>query len=91
MKRVGVGVVGLGSMGIEHARTFQGYKKAKLVAVCDVRSEALKQVSKELNVKGYLSYHEMLMDSEIDAVAIATPSYEHATMGSARACTENMC
>ena len=79
MKRVGVGVVGLG-MGVNHARAFQDYEKANLVAVCDIRSDLLKRVSEGFKVKGYLSYHDMLQDPEIDAVAIATPSYEHATM-----------
>ncbi len=80
MKRIGVGVVGLG-MGINHARAFHDYEKAKLVAVCDIRSDLLKRICDEFTVKGYLSYHDMLQDPEIDAVAIATPSYEHATMG----------
>jgi len=80
MKRVGVGVTGLG-MGRNHARAFHDYEKAKLVAVCDIRSDLLKRVCDEFKVKGYLSYHDMLQDPEIDAVAIATPSYEHAPMG----------
>ncbi|MEM2914542.1 MAG: Gfo/Idh/MocA family oxidoreductase, partial [Candidatus Bathyarchaeia archaeon] len=80
MERVGVGVVGLG-MGINHARAFHDYERAKLVALCDIRSELLKQACNEFKVKGYLSYHEMLHDPEIDAVSIVTPSYEHAVMG----------
>ena len=80
MKRVGVGVAGLG-MGRNHARAFHDYENAKLVAVCDIRSDLLKRVCDEFKVRGYLSYHDMLQDPEIDAVAIATPSYEHAPMG----------
>jgi len=80
MRRVGVGVVGLG-MGVNHAKAFKEYEKANLIAVCDIRPEILKKVCDELKVKGYLSYHEMLQDPEIEAVAIATPSYEHAPMG----------
>jgi UDP-N-acetyl-2-amino-2-deoxyglucuronate dehydrogenase len=80
MKQVGVGVVGLG-MGLNHARAFAEYEKARLVAVCDIRSDLLKRASDEFHVKGYLSYDEMLQDPEIDAVAIVTPSYEHAVMG----------
>jgi len=80
MKRVGVGVVGLG-MGINHARAFHDYEKAKLVALCDIRSDILKRVCDEFKVKGYLSYYDMLQDPEVEAVSIATPSYEHASMG----------
>ncbi|MGQ9513918.1 MAG: Gfo/Idh/MocA family protein [Thermoproteota archaeon] len=80
MKRVGVGVVGLG-MGRNHAKAFHDYERSKLVAVCDIRSDLLRKVSEEFKVKGYLSYADMLQDPEVEAVAIATPSYEHATMG----------
>ena len=80
MERVGVGVVGLG-MGVNHAHAFADYEKARLVALCDIRSDLLKRVSKEFNVKAYTSYHDMLQDPKIDAVAIATPSFEHAPMG----------
>ncbi len=80
MERVGVGVVGLG-MGINHARAFREYERANLIALCDLRSEALKYACDEFKVKGYMSYYDMLHDPEIDAVSIATPSYEHAFMG----------
>jgi len=80
MKRVGVGVVGLG-MGMNHAQAFYDYEEARLVALCDFRPEALKRGTDKFKVKGYLSYPEMLEDPEIDAVAIASPSFEHAVMG----------
>jgi len=82
MEKVGVGVVGLGvGTGPRMAEVFHKYDKAKLVALCDIRSDVLKRACDRFKVKGYLSYHEMLQDPEIDAVAIATPSYEHAPMG----------
>ncbi len=80
MKRVGVGVVGLG-MGMNHAQAFNDYEKAKLVALCDIRTDALKKACEKFKVKGYASYPEMLEDPEIEAVSIASPSYEHAPMG----------
>lgn len=80
MRRIGVGVVGLG-MGRNHARAFHEYERSRLVAVCDMRSDLLRKVSEEFGVKGYLSYADMLQDPDVEAVAIATPSYEHATMG----------
>jgi len=79
VRRVGVGVVGLG-MGRSHARAFHGYEKARLVALCDIRSDILKKTCEEFGAKPYNSYHDMLQDPEIEAVAIATPSYEHAPM-----------
>ena len=80
MKRVGVGVAGLG-MGINHAQAYYEYDKAKLVALCDIRAVSLKQACDKFKAKPYLSYVEMLEDPEIEAVSIATPSYEHAIMG----------
>lgn len=80
MNPVGLSVVGLG-MGRNYASAFQEYDKSELVAVCDFNSEILAQVSNELGVKGYLSYSDMLKDPNVDAVAISSPSYEHAPMG----------
>lgn len=80
MSPVRLGVVGLG-MGKNYAKAFQEYDKSELVAVCDFNSEILAQVSNEFGVKGYLSYSDMLKVPNVDAVAISSPSYEHAPMG----------
>jgi len=50
------------------------------VAVSDVVENLVKSASEKFNVKGYLSYEEMLRDAEVDAVVICTPTFLHKDM-----------
>jgi predicted dehydrogenase len=57
----------------------EGAKQAKLLAVLDVRREAAEQVARQFGVpKVYATEEELLADSEIQAVYIATPVNLHA-------------
>ena len=80
MKEVRIGVIGFGNMGSNHAKSlYEGnVKNGKLVAVCDINEEKLKK-SKELysDIVCYDNHHDMLEDSNIDAVIVATPHYDH--------------
>jgi len=79
--KVRVGLVGIGSMGGLHLKllTTDGRLKevAEVVAACDVREEALRR-ARSLGVK-YLfrDYVEMLNNTDLDAVVIATPPHLH--------------
>lgn len=80
MEQVRIGVIGFGNMGSNHAKSlYEGkVKNGKLVAVCDINEEKLKK-SKELysGIVCYDNHHDMLEDSNIDAVIVATPHYDH--------------
>lgn len=81
MPKIGIGVVGLGRIGQLHAEIFNSkIPNAKLVAVSDVVENLVKSASEKFNVKGYLSYEEMLRDAEVDAVVICTPTFLHKDM-----------
>lgn len=81
MKKVGVGVVGLGRIGKIHAEIFSfRVPNAKLVAVSDVVKSICREVGEKLNVKWYTNYEKMLKDNEIDAVVICTPTFLHKEM-----------
>ena len=81
LPKIGVGVVGLGRIGQLHAEIFNSkIPNAKLVAVSDVVENLVKSASEKFNVKGYLSYEEMLRDAEVDAVVICTPTFLHKDM-----------
>lgn len=54
--------------------------EANLVAICDLKTESLRKVAELYGVKAYSSYLDMLNDPEVEAVAIASPSFEHAPM-----------
>ncbi|MBT9142381.1 MAG: 1,5-anhydro-D-fructose reductase [Dehalococcoidia bacterium] len=73
------GVVGCG--GIARRRTIpEGIipaNNSKLIAVMDENNAVAQKMAKNLGVKCYRSEEEILSDSEINAVYIATPTYLH--------------
>jgi len=69
-----VGVIGVGSMGQNHARLLA--EKGMLSAVADIVPEAARAVGERYSVKHYLSYQELLR-TDIDAVVIVTPTITH--------------
>lgn len=72
-----VAVIGVGSMGENHARIYTHYEDVKLVAVADNNLEHAEKVARRYNTKAYLHYQEMLECEEIDAVSIAVPTKLH--------------
>jgi len=78
-REIGFGVVGLG-MGKHHALAITNARSARLVAVCDVDEERLKQVMAQYGCRGYGEYRELLADEEVEVVAICTPSGMHVDM-----------
>lgn len=80
MRKLGIGVVGIGEMGRRHAENLRrNVPQAKLVAVADVAEVRARQTAAELEIdRSYNSLEAMLDDKEIDAVLIATPDKFHA-------------
>lgn len=81
MSDVRIAIIGVGNIGNLHASYLveKKIKNAKLVAFCDVNSEKLKlaEVKYGSDFKFYPSVEQVLTDSEIDAVIISTPHYDH--------------
>jgi len=80
MKKIGIGVLGVGEMGKRHAENVRHLVPgAELVAVADVAGARAKQIAKELEVaKSFGSLEAMLECKEVQAVLIATPDKFHA-------------
>jgi len=74
-----VGVIGVGSMGQNHARILA--EKGLLASVADVIPEVAQAVGQKYGVKYYLSYQEMLR-SDVDAVVVVTPTSTHEKVAS---------
>jgi len=76
-------VIGIGGMGHWHL----GNTGARLLAVCDVDEEHLKEgmTIGGPGVKGYKDFRELLERSDIDIVHIATPPHWHALIAIAAA------
>jgi predicted dehydrogenase len=80
MNKVRIGIVGLGNMGFAHAQNILAGKinRMELGAVADVNSDKLARVPQ---VKGFRGAAEMMASGLIDALLIATPHYDHTTLG----------
>ncbi|XID94033.1 Gfo/Idh/MocA family protein [Paenibacillaceae bacterium WGS1546] len=80
MDQVRIGIVGLGNMGLGHAKyLIEGQVDgAILTAVSDVRPERLELAkSWGKDVRTYASAVEMFRSGEIDGVLLCTPHYDH--------------
>ena len=80
MRKLGIGVVGVGEMGKRHAENLRrNVPQARLIAIADVSAERARQVATELEIeRSYGSLEAMLENKEIEAVLIATPDKFHA-------------
>lgn len=81
MGKVRIAIIGVGNIGSLHTSYLSENKinGAKLVALCDSNPEKLKRAAERFgdHYKLYTSVDDVLADSEIDAVIIATPHYDH--------------
>src|ERR1700719_1626106 len=80
MRKLGIGVLGVGEMGKRHAENIRRLvPEALLVAVADASTERARQVAAELEIEhSYSSLDAMLDCKDLDAVLIATPDKFHA-------------
>lgn len=75
---IGIGIIGYGHWGPNHARIFNNQLDSRVVAIADA-SEARREAARKL-ISGAttVSDHRALLDSpEVDAVVIATPLTTH--------------
>jgi predicted dehydrogenase len=81
MRKLGVGVLGVGEMGKRHAENLRRLvPEARLVAVADAAAGRARAVAEELEIENYYSSLEAMMENkDLDAVLIATPDKFHAT------------
>ena len=78
MANVGMGVIGCGTWGMNHCRTYVEYPYSDLIAVCDLDGEKAQKAGKAFGVDYYTDPREMLKQDRIDAVAVVTPDFAHA-------------
>jgi predicted dehydrogenase len=77
--RVRIGIIGVGDRGTQLAREATACPGTDLVAFADVYSRRLEDAMKFAPAaRTWLDYRQMLEESSIDAVLIATPQHLHA-------------
>jgi predicted dehydrogenase len=74
MKKIKVGVIGLGKMGMKHLTNYLNIPGIQVIGAVDPDEEKLLPCG-ALGIKAYNHYNQII--DEIDAVSIATPSSTH--------------
>jgi len=81
MKKLRVGIVGVGGAGQWHIRRYRGHPAADVAAIMDVDDESLTQVGEEFGIAPrYSSLEDMLASEKLDVVSIVTPNKYHKEM-----------
>ncbi len=81
MKKIKMGIIGVGRLGYEHACNIANRVPAsELIAVTDKDNEKAKRVADELGAKFYATPEELCADPEVQAVAIVTNTDSHVDM-----------
>jgi len=79
MKKVGLGLIGLGFIGKVHLRNSTKLTNAQVLAVSDTSRRALKEAQTTAGIeKTFVNYQQLLKDDSIDGVVIALPTHLHA-------------
>lgn len=83
MNELKAAVIGVGSMGKNHARVYTEIAHTKLVGVADVSEEHVNQVARKYGVTGYTDYRHMLAQQRPDVVTVAVPTSLHQEVATA--------
>jgi len=70
-------VIGVGTMGRNHARVYAQLERATLVAAADADPRALATIARIYKVPIYTDYRQMLEEAKPDLVSIAVPTRLH--------------
>ena len=76
-----VAVIGVGSMGRNHARVYSELPEADLVAVSDSDAIRAESTADKFRARAYTDYRELLEREKPDAVSIVVPTAMHEEVG----------
>ncbi len=80
MKKVRLGIVGIGNMGTSHATSVLAGKVPRLELAAVANPDPARR-ARVPGVAGFATLREMIHSGLVDAVLIATPHYGHAPLG----------
>src|SRR5579884_866629 len=80
MKRIRLGLIGLGLIGTPHAQRLRKLEECELTAVSDI-DEQHAQTAAGLAARYFRDYREMIAGRDLDGVIVATPNHLHAEIG----------
>ena len=83
MKKVKIGIIGVGGIANKHIAELLNCEDAEIVAICDINPAAIEAKNAKLHLpaeKCYSDYKELIADPDVEAVEICTPNHLHAEM-----------
>jgi predicted dehydrogenase len=80
MRRLRLGVVGVGHLGKEHARILAGQPDVELVGVVDTNPDQARAVAGRCGCAAYTDHRDLLPD--VDAAVVAVPTTHHHAVAS---------
>jgi predicted dehydrogenase len=83
--KLGVGVIGTGAFGSQHAQVYSQSDLCALQAVADINPQRLSEISSALHVQGYGDYRDLLGRDDIQAVSVCTTDDLHVDVAVAAA------
>jgi len=78
-----VAVIGVGSMGKNHARVYSELADAQLVAVVDADEKIARSIAYQYNTRAYCDYRVMLEQERPQAVSVVVPTALHEEVATA--------
>lgn len=78
-----VAVIGVGSMGKNHARVYSELTDAQLVAVVDADEKIAHSIAYQYNTRAYSDYRMMLEQERPQAVSVVVPTALHEEVATA--------
>jgi predicted dehydrogenase len=82
MSKVRLGIIGMGNIGKHHAGYLLDGKvqRCELVAVCSTSPQKLEPYQAK-GLKIFNAGEKLIQSKEVDAIIVATPHYQHTTLG----------
>jgi len=84
MRKVKIGVIGVGHLGRFHAQKLAQMKEAELCGVADIREERARNIAEKYGTLWFTDFRKLL--PEVEALSIVTPTVTHFEI--ARECLE---
>ena len=79
MSKIKIGVVGVGSMGQNHARIYAGMEQAEFVGIYDANGDTARKTAAKYKCRAFESLDEMI--ANVDAASIAAATVAHYELG----------